>query len=513
MALTQAEIGLVLGELEPLAGSSGVQQVLERPPRDLVFQLRETGATHYLLVSTAQGLTRLHFVEERPNQQGHPTAFTMQLRRWLAGAQFESATQINDDRIVRLEFTAIDPRWDPPDDPEERKDPPQRSIALVAELADRVGNLFLLDEEQRVLGRQTNESIGGREIETGDTWQPPPPPPDPSVGSETRWDLESCSPDSFERSERIRQAYETRRERHLANELDAALRDALEDRIEQLDRRISHVRDDLDRIMQADEYRRQAELLQSAHGQVEKGAESVTVPDYYNDMEEVEISLDPKKSLQENIERLHHEASRYEKAEPKVRERLEDSQQLRDAARRALEQLEEIDSLNRLRDYRDRLESDDVLERAPRPERQADRQQRESHTADKPYRKFKSSSGADILVGRGAADNDELTSRYAKGRDIWLHARDWPGAHVVLRIDEPGGSPDEQDLLDAATLAGHFSQGSADSVVDVEYTRAKHVRKPKGLPPGRVFVANDSNIAVRLEEDRVERLLDTEGDD
>jgi predicted ribosome quality control (RQC) complex YloA/Tae2 family protein len=432
------------------------------------------------------------------------------LRRWLAGAQFESARQLNGDRVVRLEFTAIDPRWDPPEDPDERQDPPRRDIALVAELAGRVGNLFLLDEEDRILGRQTDEAIAGRSFETGDTWSAPPPPPDPSVGSTVRWDLEACSPDTYERSNQVAEHYEHRRRQSRARQLQDALRQALEDRIDQLDRRIEHIHNDLERVQQADDFRRRAELLQSAHGQVERGAESVTVQDFYNDMADVEISLDPKKSLQQNIDRLFHQASRYEEAEPKVRQRLDDSKQLRSDAREALEDVDELAELDALQTFRDDLEQTDVLESAPRPGERSTESSDGDSTADKPYRQFRAESGATILVGRGAADNDELTSRYARGRDIWLHARDWPGAHVVLRIDEPDGSPSQQDLLDAATLAAHFSQGSADTVVDVQYTRAKHVRKPKGLPPGRVFVANESNIAVRIEDDRLQRLRDTE---
>ena len=113
-------------------------------------------------------------------------------------------------------------------------------------------------------------------------------------------------------------------------------------------------------------------------------------------------------------------------------------------------------------------------------------------------------------MGRGGRDNDALSIRVARGNDMWLHAHDWAGAHVVVRLGR-SEELDHETLLDAATLAAHYSKGRDDTVVDVIYTRAKHVRKPKGLPPGRVTVANTRGIAVRIEQERLKRLFDAAG--
>ena len=112
------------------------------------------------------------------------------------------------------------------------------------------------------------------------------------------------------------------------------------------------------------------------------------------------------------------------------------------------------------------------------------------------YRTYRSSGGLDIWVGRGAASNDRLTFRDAAPDDVWLHARDEAGAHVVLRWtrDEP---PPARDLEEAAMLAAWHSKARGAAVVPVDWTRRKHVRKPRGGAPGLVIVQRAHTIFVR----------------
>ncbi len=105
-----------------------------------------------------------------------------------------------------------------------------------------------------------------------------------------------------------------------------------------------------------------------------------------------------------------------------------------------------------------------------------------------------------------AAENDALTRAVARGNDLWLHARGVGGAHVVARLDR-GKAPDQETLLDAAHLAVHFSDARGASQADVAYTRAKHVRKPRGAAPGAVLYVQEKVILLRVEPARVERLL------
>jgi predicted ribosome quality control (RQC) complex YloA/Tae2 family protein len=94
----------------------------------------------------------------------------------------------------------------------------------------------------------------------------------------------------------------------------------------------------------------------------------------------------------------------------------------------------------------------------------------------------------------------------ARGSDLWLHTRDVPGAHVIVRLPS-GVRIDEQTLLDAATLAAHHSSARGEAQVDVGYTLRKHVRKPPKSRPGSVTFSSLKTIRVRLEPERLARLL------
>jgi predicted ribosome quality control (RQC) complex YloA/Tae2 family protein len=126
-----------------------------------------------------------------------------------------------------------------------------------------------------------------------------------------------------------------------------------------------------------------------------------------------------------------------------------------------------------------------------------------------PYRTFRARSGARILVGRGASQNDELTFHVARPRDLWLHAKGLPGAHVIVTLQRDHTCPGDV-LADAAHLAAHFSDARDEAVVDVSYSPRRYLRKPRGSPPGLVVVDREKVIAVRLQPDVLAALLASE---
>jgi len=139
-------------------------------------------------------------------------------------------------------------------------------------------------------------------------------------------------------------------------------------------------------------------------------------------------------------------------------------------------------------------------------------------------RRFVSADGWDIWVGRTAGDNDLLSLRLAAAGDWWLHAGDVPGSHVIFRPPAPGGAPrpapegpaaredggaapPRATLLDAAHLAAHFSKARAASRVKITWTRARHVGKPRGAPPGQVSLSRRQELWLRVDRARTARLL------
>ena len=141
---------------------------------------------------------------------------------------------------------------------------------------------------------------------------------------------------------------------------------------------------------------------------------------------------------------------------------------------------------------------------APAPAAQLERETGARAPA-RPFRTYRSSGGLEIWVGRGAASNDTLTFHESSPHDVWLHARDAAGAHVVLRWSRDEAPP-ARDLEEAAVLAAWHSKSRGSGLVPVDWTRRKYVRKARGGPPGLVLVQRSETIFVEPDA-RVERRL------
>ncbi len=122
-----------------------------------------------------------------------------------------------------------------------------------------------------------------------------------------------------------------------------------------------------------------------------------------------------------------------------------------------------------------------------------------------PYRRYRTTGGRDVWVGRSSKFNDELTFKHARPNDIWLHARHTGGAHVILRWTGDGAPP-PGDLQEAAILAALHSKARTSGTVPVDWTRRKYVRKPRKAPPGQVQPDRVSTVFVEPEPSLLQRL-------
>ena len=116
--------------------------------------------------------------------------------------------------------------------------------------------------------------------------------------------------------------------------------------------------------------------------------------------------------------------------------------------------------------------------------------------------RYKSSDGTEILVGKNNKQNDYLTNKLASRDEWWLHTKDIPGSHVVIRSKEPS----RETILEAAQLAAYFSKGRSSSSVPVDFTRIRHVKKPSGAKPGFVIYENQQTVYVTPDEETVIKL-------
>lgn len=255
---------------------------------------------------------------------------------------------------------------------------------------------------------------------------------------------------------------------------------------------------DLERANRADELHEKATLILANSSEIPPNSRSFEATTWEADPRTIEIELDPSKSPIDFAQELFRKAKRLKRGLDVAPQRL-----------RAVEA--ELDGLERLRRELGRkdpetlaleLQALGVSITAPREEARKRRQA----GARLPYREFVSFDGTPILVGRGAADNDRLTLRVAKPHHLWLHARGVTGAHVVVPLAK-GKSCAAETLVDAATLAAHFSDLRGEVIVDVLYTPRRFVQKRKGGAVGSVTLTREKVIGVRIEPARLERLL------
>jgi len=261
---------------------------------------------------------------------------------------------------------------------------------------------------------------------------------------------------------------------------------------------------DLVRAQEADAVRHRGELLKAALYMVKPGMSEVAVSDWGDpEASTVVITLDPTLSPVDNLQRLFARYRKLARGEQAIGERLTNARLETAALADLLERIGAA-SVPAAEPYLAALERElrSLGVRAPTAPVKHETSQR------LPYRRFTAADGAEILVGKNARDNDDLTFHVARGSDLFLHARDVPGSHVILRRVGKN-EPSSEALIDAATLAAHASKLRTDSLVDVLYTERKHVRKPRGAAPGLVQTAATRTLTVRLDPERIQRLYDT----
>jgi predicted ribosome quality control (RQC) complex YloA/Tae2 family protein len=271
------------------------------------------------------------------------------------------------------------------------------------------------------------------------------------------------------------------------------LLERLRARLAQLERRAERLRAEAEGgAAEAAALRRSADLLLSQLWAVPRGAPRVTLSDFAGG--EVEIELDPALGPTENARRLYDVARRRERASERIPALL----------RRTGAETARLGELL-ARAERGEASAEELEAAAPAP---ATGGGPAAAGPRLPYRPYRTSGGLEVRVGRGGRDNDELTFRHSSPQDIWIHARDVAGAHVILRWSDAEANPPHRDLVEAATLAALHSRARTSGLVAVDWTRRKYVRKPRKAPPGRVapervktlFVEPDEALERRLKE-------------
>ena len=287
--------------------------------------------------------------------------------------------------------------------------------------------------------------------------------------------------------------YRSRDRAERISQKSAAIHRTLKTNIERCERKLALQREALLGAERMEEYRVSGELLTANLHLAEKGMTSVSLPNYYDpEMKEIEIKLDVKLSPAQNAQRYFKLYQKARNARTLAAEQIERTTEELNYLEGQMDNLGKCSGESELAELRAELEKFGYLRRS------ANRRQMKQLPPSQPM-KFAAPSGETILVGKNNLQNDKLTFS-ADPEEIWLHAKDMPGSHVII----VGAKPSDEAILYAAKLAAAYSRGARSSNVPVDYTKRRFVKKPSGAKPGFVIYTNQRTLYVTPEEIRPE---------
>jgi predicted ribosome quality control (RQC) complex YloA/Tae2 family protein len=447
-------------------------KIFQLTPLSFALDLGYRGG--FLFISVDPSSPRFYLIQRRvrdlEKQASQLSHFGQLIRARLGGGQLISVEKDPADRVVWLTFRIEDDLG------------ASHFRRLVIQLTGRSSNLFILDELNRITSALRNPVGAGQQL--GQIYHSP-------LHQERERlaellvipDSPSAAADAYFAALDATKTFNVQ-----ANALLSKLRKALNQKRKL---RINLQKDLADHGEPLEHKRRGDLLLANLQIAVREGS-IVRIVDYYADgAPEIEIEVDENRSLEDEAARQFLQYTKAKRAREEIAGRLVHLE-------REISQLEkreqDLEIIISSRDANALANFDDNA-----PGRQSSRIKPDTSGTLPGVRRYLSTDGYEVLVGRAARDNDNLTFRLARPNDLWLHAGDYPGSHVIIRNPNKKEIP-QRTVIEAAQLAGRFSQASEDSKVVVHYTERKFLSKPKGAAAGLVRMARFRSITVEPKE-------------
>jgi predicted ribosome quality control (RQC) complex YloA/Tae2 family protein len=472
--MRQETIQAIVAELVATLLEHTVGRVFQLGPLSLAvdFGVRKAG---YLFVSAEPAQPRIHLIKRSARalekQSRPPAHFAQALRSPLAGARLVSITPDETERVVRLRFLVEDELG-------------ERSFnTFVCQLTGRSANLFLLDANDQI--RHALRSPKGEGQQPGQSYQPPPP--QASRADDTQTQSFATDPKEFPTLSEALDDYYTRLElsQTFASRAQSA-RDRIKKELAQRRKLKRNLERDLAEHGDPDQHKRLGDLLLANIATAVRNGDKVSITDYYSEgAPTLVLEVDKDSSLQDEAGRHFSRYTKAKRAAQEINARLA-----------TLEP--ELLKLQERQSELERIVATGDEEALRQFDQRPEQSQPKAKKQDEKFpgvRRYISSDAFEILVGRAAQTNDRLTFKIARPHDLWLHAADYPGSHVVIRNPTRNEVP-HRTIIEAAQLAAKFSQAGDDSKVTVHYTSRKFLTKPKGVAPGLVRMSSFKTITV-----------------
>lgn len=262
----------------------------------------------------------------------------------------------------------------------------------------------------------------------------------------------------------------------------------LDTAIERTARKLNNQQEDLRRCADRDELKINAELITAAQYRLQKGAGVYEVENYYDNNSIVKISVDPALSPSQNAQKLYKEYRKACTAENMLVKLIDEGEQDLEYLKSVRDMLERSTLEREFGEIKDELISQGFI----KPKKSGKKQMKKQTL---PPLEFKTSQGFTVLVGRNNVQNDKLTFKTGRKGDIWLHAQKCPGSHTLLLSD--GGEIPDDAIVEAAEIAAYYSSARSSTLVTVDYTDVKNIKKPNGAKPGFVVYYTYYSVNVK----------------
>lgn len=466
MSLNCNELNLVLSELN-IEGAF-IQEVVQPGYDTIAFRLIKQGILSTLLICTKQNACRLNLTKQRIPKNEKPLRFHEFMRSRIQGMRINSCVQLGLDRIVKMDVST----W-------------KERCFIYIRLWSGAANVIVTDEEGTILDcmfrrPNKNEVTGG--TFTLEDRIPTEEEREQSLQKFPPRDFANCTGNTY--NEKIDTFY--------SEHASALSRETLLQQAEKwYNTKHSRMTGALQKLLQKKEQFANASKLKHtadlilAYAQEAKGS-TLTCIDYDTN-EEVHIHLDAKKTAQEN-------ASEYYNQYKKAVSGMEDLEHDISLAQNEIQALDA--AYQKMLTEKNVIKLEQLLRHDTRPKQKIEKTHAGLHYEIK---------GWTILVGRTAAENDELLRHTVKGQDMWLHTRDWAGGYVFIKAQKNKTVPLEI-LLYAGNLAVYHSKARKNAQADLYYTQVKYLRRAKNGPKGLVLPTQEKNLFIKLDDKKLREL-------
>ncbi|MBR3942206.1 MAG: NFACT family protein [Clostridia bacterium] len=546
MAFDASVIRCLTAELREKLLNARIDKIHQPQKDELVLVLRAMKDSFKLLLSVNPAASRLHLTEKKAENPSAPPMFCMFLRKHLSGGKITDIFQVDFERIIQFKIESYDELGD------------LTEKTLVVEIMGKHSNIILLNKDGVVMDSIKRIDISTssvRQILPGLTYKLPPNDrlnplesdfnpeilnsrePEkvllsvysgisPQLAAEilkngydaviSRIKNNEFSPviiykgnnpvdfavipvsvaendtktESVESiSKALDTVYESKALSLLLNRLSAELVHMIHNNIDRCEKKLAIFKRQIQDAAKRETYRIKGELLTANLYRVQYGDTEITVDNYYDpNCEKITISLEPNLSPAKNAQKYYTKYNKAKTSEEQAYIQQKKTQKELNYLESVLDEILRAESPAEIAEIKEELRDEGYIRRDPNVRSKKVSLSKPLHFEIEGY---------DVFVGKNNRQNDELTLKFARSQDIWLHTKNIPGSHVIIQ-KKPNEEIPDTVIVKAAELAASHSKAKNAPKVPVDYTIVKNVKKPSGAKPGMVIYDHYNTIYVNL---------------